>query len=167
MYESDIIDKDKATIENNWSEYSDLIYKKVEPFIKKLDGTYHPNTFLFYGNEIGSDGSLTWKKTSITYSKNTLKSDKKLPNDHRDVPGSFNKSQLYQLKSSATPGDGTVPVESLSIIRRFSAIKSVLATNVGHQEAYNVENMADIMERSSVQFTLRAIAKMVQEVPSP
>lgn len=167
LYESDIIDKDKEASNNNWSEYSDLIVDVVQPFIKKLDNTYHPNTYLFYGNEIDSDGSLTWKKTSITYSKNTLESDKKLPNDHRDVPGRFNKSQLYQLKSSATPGDGTVPVESLSTIRRFSAIKSVLATNVGHQEAYNVDNMADIMKRPSVQFTLRAIAKMVQEVPSP
>lgn len=167
LYESDIIDKDKATIENNWSEYRKIIINTVEPFIDELDNTYHPNTYLFYGNEIDSDGSLMWKKTSITYSKNTLESDKKLPNDHRDVPGNFNKSQLYQLKSSATSGDGTVPVESLSIIRRFSAIKSVLATNVGHQEAYNVENMVDIMERPSVQFTLRAIAKIVQEVPSP
>lgn len=167
LYESDIIDKDKTTIESNWSEYRKIIINTVEPFIDELDNTYHPNTYLFYGNEIDSDGSLTWKKTSITYSKNTLERDKKLPNDHRDIPGSFNKSQLYQLKSSATPGDGTVPVESLSAIRSFSAIKSVLAANVGHQEAYNVDNMADIMKRPSVQFTLRAIAKMVQEVPSP
>ncbi|MEG2263508.1 MAG: hypothetical protein RSB25_00700 [Acinetobacter sp.] len=43
----------------------------------------------------------------------------------------------------------------------------MLATNVGHQEAYNVDNLADIKNRPSVQFTLRAIAKMVQEVPSP
>lgn len=167
LYESDIIDKDRAASEKNWSEYSDLMSTTVQPFIEELDNTYHSNTYLFYGNEIKSDGSLTWKKTSITYTKNTLESDKILPNDHREIPGSFNKSRLYQLKSSATPGDGTVPVESLRVIRSYNGIKSVLATNVGHQEAYNVDNMADIKNRPSVQFTLRAIAKMVQEIPSP
>lgn len=167
LYESDIIDKDKITIESNWSEYSALIVDIVRPFINKLDDTYHPNTYLFYGNETKSDGYLTWNKTSITYKKNTHEYDKKLPNDHRDIPGSFHKSQMYQLKSSETLGDGTVPVESLSVIRSYNGIKSVLATNVGHQEAYNVDNMADIKNRPSVQFTLRAIAKMVQEVPSP
>jgi pimeloyl-ACP methyl ester carboxylesterase len=166
LYESDIIDEDRETCDNNWKEYASMIMKKVRPFIEGIDNIYHPNTYLFYGKEIASDGSLTWKKTSITYPKNTLERDKKLPNDHRDVPGNFNRSQMYQLKSSGTPGDGTVPVESLSVIRHFSGIKSTLATNVGHQEAYNVDNMADIMNRPSVQFTLRAIAKMVQEVPS-
>ncbi|MEG1089741.1 MAG: acetyltransferase [Citrobacter sp.] len=167
LYESDIIDKDSATSEKNWSEYSDLVSKKVKPFIEDVEDLYHFNTYLFYGEEIKSDGSLTWKKTSITYPKNIHESDKKIPNDYRDVPGSFHRSQLYQLKSSETPGDGTVPVESLRVIRNYSGIKSVLATNVGHQEAYNVDNLADIKNRPSVQFTLRAIAKMVQEVPSP
>ncbi|MEG2564777.1 MAG: hypothetical protein RSA84_01015 [Acinetobacter sp.] len=167
LYESDIIDKDSATSEKNWSEYSDLVSKKVKPFIEDVEDLYHFNTYLFYGEEIKSDGSLTWKKTSITYPKNFHESDKKIPNDYRDVPGSFHRSQLYQLKSSETPGDGTVPVESLRVIRNYSGIKSVLATNVGHQEAYNVDNLADIKNRPSVQFTLRAIAKMVQEVPSP
>lgn len=167
LYESDIIDKDKATSEKNWSEYSDLIHDIVQPFIKKLDSTYHQNTYLFYGEKIDSDGALTWKKTSITYSKKTPESDKKLPNDIRDVPLDYNKSQMYQLTSSRTPGDGTVPVESLSVIRSYSGVKSVLATNVAHQDAYNVDSMADITSRPSVQFTLRAIVKMVQEVPSP
>ncbi|NGX89988.1 acetyltransferase [Rahnella sp. Lac-M11] len=166
LYESDIIDKDSAISENNWSEYSDLVSTTVQPFIEELDNTYHSNTYLFYGNEIKSDRSLTWNKTSITYPKNTHEYNKKLPNDHRDIPGSFHKSQMYQLKSSETPGDGTVPVESVSVIRSYNGIKSVLATNVGHQEAYNVDNMADIKNRPSLQFTLRAIAKMVQEVPS-
>lgn len=167
LYESDIIDKDKTISENNWSEYNDVIHDVVQPFIKKLDNSYHGNTYLFYGNEIDSDGSLVWKKTSMTYSKRTLESERKLPNDIRDIPQNYNKSQMYQLTSSRTPGDGTVPVESLSVIRSFSGIKSVLATDVGHQEAYNVDDMADIYSRPSVQFTLRAIVKMVQEVPSP
>ncbi|MEG2430153.1 MAG: hypothetical protein RSB25_00695 [Acinetobacter sp.] len=97
LYESDIIDKDSATSEKNWSEYSDLVSKKVKPFIEDVEDLYHFNTYLFYGEEIKSDGSLTWKKTSITYPKNFHESDKKIPNDYRDVPGSFHRSQLYQL----------------------------------------------------------------------
>lgn len=167
LYESDIIDKTKDVIERNWFEYSSIITDIVRPFIVKLDNTYHHNTYLFYGREIDSDGTLAWNKSTISYPKNIHASDRRLPNDYRDIPRHFNKSQMYQLKSSGTPGDGTVPVEALGVIRRYSGIKSVLATNVGHQEAYNVDNMADIMNRPSVQFTLRAIAKMVQEVPSP
>ena len=167
LYESDILDKDRTSSDKNWSEYNDLIQNTVLPFIEELDDVYHSNTYLFYGKKINSDGSLTWIKTSISYPKNSHESDHKIPNDYRDIPLPYNKSQKYQLTSSKTPGDGTVPIESLNIIRAHSGIKGVLATNVGHQEAYDVENMADIAKRPAVQFTLRAIVKMVQEVPSP
>ncbi|CQH57357.1 Uncharacterised protein [Yersinia frederiksenii] len=94
-------------------------------------------------------------------------SNKKLPNDYRNIPLPFNHSQIYQVVSSNTPGDGTVPVESLRMIRHDNGIKSILATSVDHQGAYNVSNLKDIHSKPAIQFTLRAIVKMVQEVPSP
>lgn len=75
--------------------------------------------------------------------------------------------RLYELETSNTAGDGTVPVESFKTIQRLNgqSIKSVLATNVDHQGAYEVDSLKDIHQRPALQFTLRAIAKMVQEVP--
>ncbi|MDJ1653396.1 acetyltransferase [Raoultella sp. Ech2A] len=167
LYESDIIDKDEAVSQSNWIEYNDLIDKNVQPFIEGLDNLYHPNTYAFYGHKIDSDGTLTWRKTSITYPKNRHESDRKLPNNYREIPLPFNRSQMYVVTSSKTPGDGTVPVESLSAICRNSEIKSVLATGVDHQDAYKVSSLKDIQTRPALGFTLRAIVKMVQEIPIP
>ncbi|WIF60217.1 acetyltransferase [Atlantibacter hermannii] len=165
LYESDIIDKDEAVSQSNWVAYNDLIDKNVQPFIELLDNIYHPNTYAFYGHKIDSDGTLAWRKTSISYPKNMHESDRKLPNNYREIPLTYNRSRIYEVISSKTPGDGTVPVESLSAICRNNAIKSVLATGVDHQGAYDVSSLKDIQARPALQFTLRAIVKMVQELP--
>ena len=167
LYESDIIDKDEAVSQSNWAEYNDLIDKNVQPFIESLDNLYHPNTYVFYGHKNDSDGTLAWRKTSITYPKNRHESDRKLPNNYREIALPFNRSQMYVVTSSKTPGDGTVPVESLSAICRNSEIKSVLATDVDHQGAYDVSSLQDIQARPALQFTLRAIVKMVKDIPIP
>ncbi|UTI09279.1 GPI inositol-deacylase [Enterobacter hormaechei] len=168
LYESDIIDKDEAVSQSNWTDYVRLVDKAVRKFISFMDSRgYHPNTYVFYGHNIASDGTLTWRKTSITYPKNSHDSDRKLPNNYREIPLPFNHSQMYVINSSKTAGDGTVPVESLSAICRNSEIKSVLATCVDHQGAYDVSSMKDIQDRPALQFTLRAIVKMVQEIPNP
>lgn len=168
LYEADIIDKDAAVIKRNWNAYRELVDDSVRQFITQLDKWgYHPNTYAFYGHKIDSDGKLSWKKTSRTFPKNMHESDRKLPNNYREVPLPFHRSQLYYVVSSNTPGDGTVPVESLNTIRHSSSIKSVLATNVDHQKAYDVSSLKDISKRPALQFTLRAIVKMVQEVPVP
>ena len=167
LYEADIIDKDAAVIKSNWDDYVKLVDRPVRQFISQLDNTYHPNTYAFYGHKKGSDGTLKWKKTSRTFPKNMHESDRKLPNNYREVPLPFHRAQIYQVVSSNTPGDGTVPVESLSAIRQSSSIKSVLATAVEHQGAYDVDSLKDILNRPALQFTLRAIVKMVKEVPVP
>ncbi|EMH4164922.1 acetyltransferase [Pluralibacter gergoviae] len=168
LYEPNIIDKDEVVIQSNWDAYRDLVDDSVRQFISLLDKRgYHPNTYAFYGHKIPSDGKLVWRKTSITYPKNMHESDRRLPNNYREIPLSFNRSQMYVVTSSKTPGDGTVPVESLSAIRRNGEIKSVLATHVDHQGAYNVSNLENIHARPALQFTLRAIVKMVQEIPAP
>lgn len=167
LYESDIIDKDENIYNQNWKEYFEMMKDKVRPFITELDNKYHYNTYVFYGHKIDSDGTLMWKKTSIHYPKNMHESDRRLPNNYREIPLPFNRSQMYVVTPSKTPGDGTVPVESLSAICRNSEIKSVLATGVDHQGAYDVSSLKDIKDRPALQFTLRAIVKMVQEIPIP
>ncbi|MBT0731725.1 acetyltransferase, partial [Rosenbergiella nectarea subsp. apis] len=84
LYESDIIDKDETVSQSNWAEYVRLVDKPVRKFISLLDSRgYHSNTYAFYGHKIASDGTLTWRKTSITYPKNRRESDRKLPNNYR------------------------------------------------------------------------------------
>ena len=168
LYESDIIDKDEAVSQSNWTNYVRLVDKPVRKFISLMDsGGYHPNTYAFYGHKIASDGTLAWRKTAINYPKNIHESDRQLPNNYREIPLPFNRSQMYVVTSSKTPGDGTVPVESLSAICGNSEIKSILATGVEHQGAYDVSSLKDIKDRPALQFTLRAIVKMVQEIPIP
>lgn len=167
LYEADIIDDDKEIIDNNWSEYFRMIDGPVRKFIHKLSQVkYHNNTYVFYGHKVNSDGRLIWKKTTLTYHKDTHEWDKKLPNNYRRLPLPFSRSKLLKLISSATPGDGTVPIESLAVICRFVGLKSALATDVDHQGAYNVDSLMDILNRPAVAFTLRALVKMVQEVSS-
>ncbi|SEQ44069.1 Lecithin:cholesterol acyltransferase [Rosenbergiella nectarea] len=168
LYESDIIDKEESVSRENWLAYFNLMDKPVRKFISSLSKVgYHPNTYAFYGHTKPSDGSVKWHITSITYPKNMHDSDKTIPNNYREVPLPFNRSRLYELKSSKSAGDGTVPVESFKTIQRQNgqSIKSVLATDVDHQGAYEVDKLEDIHQRPALKFTLRAIAKMVQAVP--
>ncbi|MCG7388822.1 hypothetical protein [Pantoea sp. ACRSB] len=71
----------------------------------------------------------------------------------------------FELTSSGSAGDGTVPVRAGRI--RFAGIRSLLATEVDHEGAYavgdtNVENGLSV----AMKFTLRSIIKMVGEVTS-
>lgn len=168
LYESDILDKDESISTKNWKLYFDLIKDQVQPFIEVLSNQYyHPTSYVFYGNQIPSDGFVKWDISSRTFPKDLHDSDKRYPNNFKETPLPFNRSRFYELKPSNTPGDGTVPVESLNTIKDGNGyrIKSVLVTDVDHQGAYEVTNLADIHKRPALQFTLRAIAKMVQGVP--
>lgn len=70
----------------------------------------------------------------------------------------------FILIQSDTAGDGTVPIESLEVIKRNPTIKSVLATNVDHQDAYAVKGVTYSEFSDAIKFTLRSIIKIVQEV---
>ncbi len=115
------------------------------------------------GSNLKSSGSDFKKDSKIWRGDN----HKKIPNNYREIPLPFNRSRLYELKSSKSAGDGTVPVESFKAIQHQNglSIKSILATDVERQEAYKVKDLFDIHQRPALKFTLRAIAKIVQEVP--
>lgn len=166
LYESNIIDKDKITSENNWQNYSQLIDGPVKKFIYSLEKSgYHPNTYVFYGNKEKSDGKLIWNQVASTANYSPHVGVRPLPNKHRRVLEPGYPLQEFKLISSETPGDGTVPVESFDAIKKSSSIKSILATNVEHQSAYEVASLANIADKFAIQFTLRSIAKMVKDIP--
>jgi len=168
LYESDIIDKDPATSERNWREYMSLIDIPVRKFIVQLEkGLYHPNTYVFYGKEVKSDGFLTWRKEDKKYI-NPYTGQPIIPkytaHDRKIIPRTEGQYSEFVLIQSDTAGDGTVPVESLDVINNSQSIRSVLATDVDHQDAYAVKGTIYTTFSPAIKFTLRSIIKMVQEV---
>lgn len=78
--------------------------------------------------------------------------------------------RTHELISSGTPGDGTVPVTA---IRTTSPrIHGALATDVDHEAAYAtapVDRSRSVYSDLSdaLVFTVRALVKIVQQVPAP
>ncbi|MFC0228695.1 lipase family alpha/beta hydrolase [Serratia aquatilis] len=173
LYESGISDGD---LDEKWNKYRDIINGKVHDYIEGLSNKYHPNTWAFYGasKDNPSDGSLTWVK------KQTFKTTSRLPiqavagvvrsatnrvvRENEWQPDDSGLVSNFELVSSDSPGDGTVPVRSGRITS--SVIRSLLATDVDHEGAYAVGNIAAGELSVAMKFTLRAIVKMVQEVPA-
>lgn len=174
MYEPDIIDSDPLTIKNNWNEYSNLMRNKVKTFMLHQEkGLYHPNTYVFYGNEVKSDNWLEWKleyegKPSFNTGMFSLDKDKYREqisnNRYMDVKKDGSWYQQFVLIPSEKEGDGTVPIESLYAINNSSDVKSILKTNVEHQSAYGVDGVEFSEFTNAVKFTLRSIIKMVQDI---
>ncbi|MBG5917770.1 lipase family alpha/beta hydrolase [Providencia stuartii] len=161
LYQPDIINSDEVKIDSNWNEYSEMMRVEVKNFIKHQEKkSYHPNTYIFYGKTIKTDGTLKWSKTTLGRLITSTRTDS-LPQDRYRIIQE-NIMNEYKLNSSNSSGDGTVPVESLLSIRY--AAKSVLATNVEHQNAYGVENIftANLLT-PAVKFTLRSIIKIVHK----
>lgn len=144
-------------IEIEWRNYVNRVTYTIYDFIEGLSGKYHPHTYAFYGasNKHLSDDHLIWRQ--IPAPRPVFGVPVELP-VYRHVQGN-----IFELSSSGSPGDGTVPVRAGRI--SFSGIRSLLATDVDHEGAYAVgdpgtENGLSV----AIKFTLRSIIKMVREV---
>lgn len=165
-----------GTPDEEWGQYKAIITEKIKIFIENLNGKYHPNTWAFYGasKENSSDGSLTWHK------KRTFETSPRLPvqavntfvrtptnrviRENEWQPDESGQVSEFELVSSGSPGDGTVPTRSGCITSPI--IRSLLATDVDHEGAYAVGNIEMGNNLSvAMKFTLRAIVKIVGEVP--
>ncbi|MFU9136450.1 hypothetical protein [Erwinia tasmaniensis] len=154
--------------EKAWSEFETRINEDVIKFIEKLSGKYHPQTWLFYGASVDnpSDAFLTWKERSVLRSP--------LPARGYHVPSSptyrYDGDITFELLSSGSPGDGTVPVNAVRM--HAARIRGILGTDVDHEGAY----AADPVDRArsvysdlsdALLFTVRPVVKIVQQVPAP
>lgn len=154
LCEKELLLDDTAT---EWEKYQDRIKNDVKKFIEKLRGKYHPNTYAFYGASENhpSDDHLIWQQ--IPAPRPVFGVAAELP-VYRHAQGN-----TFELSSSASPGDGTVPVRAGRI--SFSGIRSLLATDVDHEGAYAVGDPGTEGGLSvAMKFTLRSILKMVREV---
>ncbi|WIO41994.1 hypothetical protein P2G42_19115 [Klebsiella electrica] len=146
-------------IDNEWKAYQNRINKVVLDFIEELNGKYHSSTYAFYGasEEHPSDDHLIWQQ--IPAPRPVMGVPLELP-VYRHVAG-----KTFELISSGSAGDGTVPVRAGRI--EFSGIRSLLATDVGHEGAYSVGDLSTADGLSvAMKFTLRSIIKIAGEVSS-
>ncbi|HHR5886262.1 TPA: lipase family alpha/beta hydrolase [Providencia alcalifaciens] len=181
LYDPDILDRDPSIIENNWRKYTKLMDTKIRDFMAHQEKKqYHPNSYVFYGTEVESDNTLRWgvekivplkvgpRRPFVFNPENNQRIVYSGENEVKNTVGEYDSSSYqytqFRLTSSQGAGDGTVPVESLVDINSSLSVKSSLATNVDHQNAYAVDSLPDIRNRDAIRFTLRAIVKMVQEV---
>ncbi|ETT09242.1 lecithin:cholesterol acyltransferase domain protein [Providencia alcalifaciens F90-2004] len=185
MYEPDILDKEQSVIDGNFKKYEKIMIDDVEPFITKMDGAYHKNTYQFYGayfdendskDSRRSDETVTWKlrdKTSWLWESD----DSRATDDYGE------KRKYTLLKSSDkwknTPsmdyeggcGDGTVPKYSINLDRK-DLFKEILEMNVDHQNAYQFAPLKGDAEFDSyektgdvspaIKFTLRSLCRILQ-----
>lgn len=150
-----------------WNKYEKTISNIVKKFIEKLNGKYHPQTWLFYGASKSnpSDGFLAWEERIPQGVKEAQRCRENAAN-----PFELSPLRTHQLISSASPGDGTVP--TTSVRTSSSRIQGVLATDVDHEGAYAVDPVdlsrsvySDLSD--ALVFTVRSVVKIVQQVPAP
>ncbi|ELZ5938482.1 hypothetical protein U0L13_000639 [Providencia stuartii] len=184
MYESDILDKDKQTIGDNYIKYRLLMNQWVLPFIRKMDGKYHANTFQFYGayddkedtklakDDRRSDETLTWKlqeRNSWLWVSDDSRVTE-IYGDKREYTLLKSNNQWQRTGSSKEEGgdgDGTVPKLSINL-NASSQFKEILKTNVGHQDAYQFDawkgdgSYGEGKLSPAIKFTLRSLCRILQ-----
>lgn len=146
-------------VDKEWKTYKSRIKKDVEKFIEELNGKYHPNTYAFYGDneKHPSDDHLIWQQIPALRPVMGVPPERPV---YRHITG-----KTFELTSSDSAGDGTVPVRAGRIT--FSGIRSLLATDVDHEGAYAVGDTSTEKGLSAaMKFTLRSIIKMAAEVAS-
>ena len=144
-------------IEDEWTKYTKIITFTVCDFIEGIRGKYHPNTYAFYGasSKCPSDDHLIWEQRKVP--RPVFGQDFDSPTLRQP------EGIIFELTSSGSPGDGTVPVCSGRI--SFPGVRALLATKVDHEGAYSVGNPGVENGLSvAMKFTLRSIIKMVREV---
>ena len=153
--------------DSEWDAFVYRIKKPVKEFIEKLNGKYHPQTWLFYGASADnpSDAFLTWQEQIPL----RVKEAQRVRKDAGD-PLELSPLRSHALISAGTPGDGTVPVTAIRTLS--SRIRGVLATDVDHEGAYAIDpvDRARAVFRDTsdaLVFTVRSVVKIVQQVPAP
>ncbi len=152
---------------DEWNKYEICISQIVQIFIEELNGKYHPQTWLFYGAspENPSDAFLTWKERPVLRTVPVMGYPEPSSPVYRYAAG-----KTFELTSSGTAGDGTVPVTAIRTTS--SRIQGSLATDVDHEGAYSVDpedrSRSVYLDLSdALMFTVRSVVKIVQQVPAP
>jgi len=151
--------------QSEWAAFQDRIKVDVEKFIEKLNGKYHPQTWLFYGASADnpSDEHLIWQERPVLPWEHVYRNPwSPACRQYNDV--------TFELMSSRSPGDGTVPIKAVRT--RAARIRGVLATDVEHENAYAIApsdraKSVYVDLSDALVFTVRSVVKIVQQVAAP
>ncbi|KVG28073.1 hypothetical protein WJ30_23780 [Burkholderia diffusa] len=166
------IDKNKVTLEQDWSQFEILIKEQVFPFQETLSGRYHPHTYVLYGDDKNHKtwGDVVWRrslpKPNLFFARTPLiakplelegKWDSRtgaqrvIDRAKQPVP----QIEDFVLQPAEENGDGTVPVRSGRAPSRFAKV-CVAFEGIDHEGAYN--------PLPCRLFALRAITRLVGNV---
>ncbi|MGV3345731.1 lipase family alpha/beta hydrolase [Enterobacteriaceae bacterium LUAb1] len=185
MYEPDILDKKDDIAKENFFNYKELMNGTVKIFMAKMEGSYHANTYQFYGayfdentpqDSRRSDETVTWQlrdKTSWLW----VSDDSRATEEYGDRREYTLRKSSYMWKSTPSRdyeggvGDGTVPQYSINLQAK-DRFKEMLKINVDHQTAYQFAPLKGDAEfetykktndiSPAIKFTLRSLCRILQ-----
>ncbi|MBY4728918.1 hypothetical protein K6V90_00010 [Cupriavidus pauculus] len=183
------LDPNRQTLDQDWRGFKDLINTHVRTFHTKISGKYHPNSYVFYGDDQNAKtwGDVTWKRT---ISPNMDGSIPKLVPYVRDLEGGQvqwdhgygrqgvsiegglpGDSAYFVLQAPDETGDGTVPARSGKAPRGRKGVQACVPfSGFGHEGAYKDEPEPGLLNWSKNEerrrFTLWAITRIAHRIQS-
>ncbi len=163
------LDPAKKTIDQDWSDFEDLIQDKVQKFHAQISNKYHANTYVFYGDDEKHKayGNVTWMQQTppllrgdvppmvgllATRGSEDPATGGQLIKTTVDGKASFAK---FVLRDADEHGDGTVPVRSGRAPAHQARACAAFA-GIEHEGAYKLD--------ATRRFTLHAITRIAQSV---
>lgn len=163
------LDIGKKTVDQDWGKFEDLIRDKVQKFHGAISGKYHPNTYVFYGDDEKHQayGNVTWAQNTSPLLRGGVPSIIDLLGKRgSDDPASGGRLiaitqngkttvSSFVLRDADEHGDGTVPVRSGRAPAQH-VCACVAFAGIDHEGAYEVD--------ATRRFTLHAITRIAQSV---
>ncbi|WP_233886234.1 lipase/acyltransferase domain-containing protein [Paraburkholderia flagellata] len=158
----------RSASEQNWENFKHLIAKDVREFHQAISGKYHPQTYVFWGDdkEHKTWGDVVWKRTQASFLLNSDAYDVQNKPVNTDTLmgtidvvagnlGPMDVHKTFELQAAGENGDGTVPVRSGAAPSHY-ARAAVGYTGVDHGAAYT--------KLPQQKFALWGVVKILQNV---
>ncbi|QRX83833.1 triacylglycerol lipase [Glaciimonas sp. PAMC28666] len=173
------LDKGKQTVEWDWKNYTDIIFKKVKVFHKKIANKYHPHTYAFYGDDASHKtwGDVVWERRLPIMARSLglggkiddMSTGKVVTDNGTGEQTLLQRSNgveispTYIMREARDNGDGTVPIRSGGAPgHRVKACVSY--ANVEHESAFRSSSGDGAKPTPQQMFTLWAITRIAQNV---
>jgi len=149
------LDNQKVSTDQDWAAFAKLIQREVRPFHIAINGKYHANTYVFYGDDpqLKTWGNVAWRRARpqspgfwsvppIPLSDELNKSaayDSGMGSQTVEVPSyGWRTRNEFVLQDADENGDGTVPRRSGAASSQYANV-CVPYSGVKHEAAYTKE----------------------------
>jgi pimeloyl-ACP methyl ester carboxylesterase len=164
-------DRHKLAVEQDWKKFVSIITKHVATFHQSIRHKYHPQTYVFYGQDENHKtyGNVCWRRTVVAspvHSGRIVRADQGslFRDDGLGTQETHQQSEngtiwaTYRLRDMDEDGDGTVPARSgRAPLSAGPNIKACIPfQGIEHEAAYT--------NQGTRHFTLWAITKIAQQI---